>query len=64
LRVGGLVGLLLAGGEPGEDENFDEKLESQEFRRPVPGDGDPALAIPKCNVEIFSEETLLEKPGL
>jgi hypothetical protein len=61
LGIGGLAGLLLTGGELGEDENLDEKLESQEFRR---GDIDPAFITPKCSVEAFSDELFLENPGL
>lgn len=53
------VGILC----PGEEENFEEKLDNHELRLEL-GDGDPPLGILPFNVVVFSVEELLEKPGL
>jgi hypothetical protein len=47
----------------GEEENFEDILESHEFRRVVPGDGDCFPALP-FNVTVLSEDALLAKLGL
>jgi len=54
----GLVGEVPELCDPGE--NFEDMLDSHEFRRWVPGDGDLG---PPFNVAAFSVELLLENPG-
>jgi len=45
---------------PGEEENFEEILDSQEFRLDVPGDTEPAFGRLPFRVTVFSEEALRE----
>jgi hypothetical protein len=51
---------------PGDEENLEERLDSQEFRREVPDPGDAVgdfdkLAFVGCNLSV---EPRLVKPGL
>ena len=48
---------------PGEEENLDEILDSQEFLRVVPGEGEAAFGEVPFNVEVLSVEVVLAKPG-
>lgn len=59
--TGGLAGAPWALCAPGE-ENFEDMLDSHEFRRDVPGDGDNFGRLP-LSVTVFSEDALLEKLG-
>lgn len=45
---------------PGEEENLDDILDSQELRRAVPGEVIPDLGM----VNVFSEDSLLTIAGL
>jgi hypothetical protein len=42
---------------------LEEKLDNHEFRRDVPGEGDPDFGRGPFNVTVFSAEEVLEKPG-
>jgi hypothetical protein len=48
---------------PGEEENFEEMVDSQEFRRDVLGEGEAGFCGVPFSVEVLSVDVLLEKPG-
>jgi hypothetical protein len=63
--VGSCCGGVLGGVwvAAGEEENFEDILESHEFRRELPSDGGCFPTLP-LSVAVLSEEPLLAKLGL